>query len=205
MTSQKEELTTDTSSLLILGSGSSARRELLRSAGLNPDKIERPNVDESPEPNESPRHYVMRVARLKASSIPSDKRSYLITADTTVTVGKRSLLKTSDEIKAEEYLRLLSGRRHAVFTAFCVKHNDLIILKLVKTVLKMRILTNEEIRAYIECREWVGCAGAYRIQGRAKGFFPFISGCYSNIVGLPLPSLIGVLRAMGFFKKYYNE
>jgi len=205
MTSQKEELTTDTSRLLILGSGSSARKELLLSAGLNPDKIERPNVDECPKPSESPRHYVSRVARLKARAIPCDKRSYLITADTTVAVGKRFLLKTSDEIKAEEYLRLLSGRRHSVFTAFCVKHNNLIILKLVKTVLKMRLLTKEEIRTYIECREWVGCAGGYSIQGRAKSFFPFISGCYSNIVGLPLPSLMGVLRAIGFFKKYYDE
>ena len=77
----------------------------------------------------------------------------------------------------------------------------LINLKLVKTVLKMRLLTEEEIKAYIESREWVGCAGAYSIQGRAKCFFPFISGCYSNVVGLPLPSLVGVLRAAGFYKK----
>ena len=67
--------------------------------------------------------------------------------------------------------------------------------------MKMRLLTEDEIKAYIDSREWVGCAGAYSIQGRAKGFFPFISGCYSNVVGLPLPSLIGVLSAMGFYKK----
>ena len=201
MTSQKGELTTDTNKLLILGSGSIARKELLSSVGITPDKVETPDVDESPKFNENPLHYVSRVARLKATAISCDKRSYLITADTTVAVGKRALIKTSDQIIAEKYLRLLSGRRHSVFTAFCVKHNDLIKLKLVKTVLKMRLLTEEEIRAYIESREWVGCAGAYSIQGRAKCFFPLISGCYSNIVGLPLPSLIGVLRAMGFYKK----
>ena len=65
----------------------------------------------------------------------------------------------------------------------------------------MRLLTNEEIRAYIQSGEWVGCAGAYSIQGRAKCFFPFISGCYSNVVGLPLPSLMGVLNAMGYYNK----
>ncbi len=201
MISQKGELITDTSKLLILGSGSIARKELMSSVGLIPDKVEIPNVDESVKLNESPRHYVSRVANLKASAISCDKRAYLITADTTVTVGRRFLIKTSDEMRAEEYLRLLSGRRHSVFTAFCVRHNDLIILKLVKTVLKMRLLTEDEIKAYIDSREWVGCAGAYSIQGRAKGFFPFISGCYSNVVGLPLPSLIGVLSAMGFYKK----
>ena len=198
---QKGELTTDISKLLILGSGSSARNELLSSVGLIPDKIMIPDVDESIEPNESPRHYVSRVATSKANAIYTERMSYLITADTTVTVGRRFLIKTSDPMRAEEYLRLLSGRRHNVFTAFCVKHNDLIILKLVKTVLKMRLLTEDEIKAYIDSREWVGCAGAYSIQGRAKCFFPFVSGCYSNVVGLPLPSLIGVLRTMGFYKK----
>ena len=64
-----------------------------------------------------------------------DKQSYLITADTTVTVGRRFLIKTSDKSTAEEYLRLLSGRRHSVYTAFCVKHDDFIISKLRKTVL----------------------------------------------------------------------
>ncbi len=186
--------------MLVLGSGSVARKELLSSVGLVPHKIETPNVDESLKPSESPRQYVCRVATLKASEISCDNGSYLITADTTVAVGKRLLLKTSDEIRASEYLRLLSGRRHSVFTAFCVKHNDLINLKLVKTVLKMRSLTEKEIGAYIESGEWVGCAGGYSIQGRAKCFFPFISGCYSNIVGLPLPSLIGVLSAMGFYR-----
>ena len=201
MTSQRDELTTDTSKLLILGSGSSARKELLSSVGIVPDKIETPDVNESIKINESPRDYVRRIATLKAESISAEKRSYLITADTTVTVGRRFLLKTSDELRAKEYLRLLSGRRHSVFTAFCVKHNDVIILKLVKTVMKMRLLTEEDIRTYIASREWVGCAGAYSIQGRAKCFFPFISGCYSNVVGLPLPSLLGVLSGMGFYKK----
>ena len=175
MTLQKEELTTDISNLLILGSGSTARKELLSSVGLIPDRVETPDVDESVKLNESPRDYVRRIATLKANTISCERQSYLITADTIVTVGRRLLIKTSDEIRAEEYLRLLSGRRHSVFTAYCVKHNDLIILKLVKTVLKMRLLTESEIRSYIESREWVGCAGAFSIQGKAKCFFPFIS------------------------------
>ncbi len=137
----------------------------------------------------------------KASSIVSEKQSYLITADTIVTVGTRLLMKTSDETRAKEYLNLLSGRRHSVYTAFCVKHRGSINFKLVRTVLKMKLLTEKEIMAYIAFREWVGCAGGYSIQGRAKCFFPFISGCYSNVIGLPLPSLIGVLSALGYYKK----
>ena len=201
MTLQKEESTTDISKMLILGSGSSARKELLNSVGIVPDKVKVPEVDESPRAYENPRHYVKRIAIEKANSIVSEKQSYLITADTIVTVGKRLLIKPSGEERAKEYLNLLSGRRHSVYTAFCVKHRGSINFKLVRTVLKMRLLTEEEITAYIACGEWIGCAGAYSIQGRAKSFFPFISGCYSNVVGLPLPSLIGVLIGLGFYKK----
>ncbi len=198
---QKEELTTDTSKMLILGSGSSARKELLKSVGIVPDRVEIPDVDESPKVNENPRHYVKRIAIEKANSIVSERQSYLITADTIVTVRKRLLMKTSNRERVEEYLNLLSGRRHSVYTAFCVKHRGIINFKLVGTILKMRLLTEKEIIAYIACGEWIGCAGGYSIQGRAKCFFPFISGCYSNVVGLPLPSLIGVLRALGYYKK----
>ena len=109
--------------MLILGSGSVARKELLNSVGLYPQRIEIPNVDESLLPNELPRDYVKRVAKKKADAIPSDNKYFLITADTIVTKGRRLLPKTSDDIKAKEYLRLLSGRRHSVYTAFCVKHN----------------------------------------------------------------------------------
>ena len=192
MISQKEELTTDTSRMLILGSGSSARKELLNSVGLVPDRVEHPNVDESLKANETPRHYVKRIAIEKANSITIEQQSYLITADTIVTVGRRLLTKTSNQKRALEYLNILSGRRHCVYTAFCVKHRGLINLKLVRTVLKMRLLTEKEIMAYISSGEWVDCAGGYSIQGRAKCFFPFLSGCYSNVVGLPLPCLIGV-------------
>ena len=187
--------------MLILGSGSKARKELLISVGVVPDKVVTPDVDETPKANENPRQYVKRVAIEKARSIFSEMESYLITADTIVTVGKRILIKTSDETRAKEYLNLLSGRRHSVYSAFCVKHRGSINVKLVRTVLKMRLLTEKEIMAYIACREWVGCAGGYSIQGKAKCFFPFLSGCYSNVVGLPLPTLIGVLNSMGFYKK----
>ncbi len=63
----------------------------------------------------------------------------------------------------------------------------------------MRLLNEKDKNSYIDSREWVGCAGGYSIQGRAKSFFPYISGCFSNVVGLPLPKLICVLSGMGFF------
>ena len=175
-----------------------ARLELLSSVGLAPDKIEVPSIDESLKQNETPRKYVMRVAKEKALSITTNDTDFLITADTIVTKGRNILISTDDEIKARQYLKSLSGRRHNVFTAFCIKHNGLLNLNLVKTSLKMCLLNEKEINEYIASKEWVGCAGAYSTQGRAKMFFPFISGCFSNVIGLPIPKLVSVLKGIGF-------
>ena len=187
--------------MLILGSSSVARKELLGSVGLVPSKIEAPGIDENLKVGEKPENYVKRIALDKANSISADKRCFLITADTIVTVGRRVLLKTFDEIEAAEYLRVLAGRRHKVLTAFCVKHNGIVSLNLVKTSLKMRLLTEKEINVYIASGEWEGSAGGYSIQGKAKSFFPFISGCFSNVIGLPIPKLISVLNGLGFYQK----
>ena len=81
-----------------------------------------------------------------------------------------------------------------------MKHNGILSSNLVRTSLKMRLLSTKEIKDYIACKEWVGSAGAYRIQGRAKTFIPFISGCFSNVVGLPIPKLVSVLKGRGFYR-----
>ena len=94
MISRKVESTTDTSELLILGSGSIARNALLESIGLVPDKIVIPNVDEKIRLNENALRYAKRIAVEKANAISLEKRSYLITADTVVVAGKRIFLKT---------------------------------------------------------------------------------------------------------------
>ncbi len=200
MISQKEELTIGINKTLVLGSGSVARKNLLVSVGLTPDIIVAPDIDESLKPNESPRNYVMRMANEKANAISVDNKYCLITADTIVNAGNQVLNKTSDELKAYEYLKLLSGRRHNVLTAFCVKHNGFVLSKLVKTSLRMKLLSESEIKAYISSGEWIGCSGAYSIQGRAKAFFPLISGCFSNVIGLPLPKLINVINGLGLLK-----
>ena len=65
----------------------------------------------------------------------------------------------------------------------------------------MKRLTEHEIKSYIETNEWKGMAGAYGIQGSAEKFIQFISGSYTNIVGLPLNQVYGSLNSIG----YYNE
>ena len=58
--------------------------------------------------------------------------------------------------------------------------------RVVTTVVAFKRLTVSEIDAYIVGGEWHGKAGGYAIQGRAAAFVRFLSGSYSNVVGLPL-------------------
>ena len=58
------------------------------------------------------------------------------------------------------------------------------------TQVYFRELSRTEITAYIASGETSDKAGAYGIQGRGAAFVRRIEGCYFNVVGLPLASLV---------------
>ena len=187
----------------ILGSSSPRRLELLRQINFCPNEIFKPEINEDPQKKELPILYVKRMAREKMDVVkkifPND---LILTADTIVYVGRRIIDKTNEQSKAIKILELLSGRRHKVSTAFNLYCKDKIdSLRVVTSVVKMKRLTDIEIKSYIETNEWKGKAGAYGIQGYAEKFIQFISGSYSNIVGLPLNQVYGSLNSIG----YYDE
>ena len=187
----------------ILGSSSPRRLELLKQINFYPNEIFKPEINEDPQKKELPILYVKRMAKEKMGVVkkkfPND---LILTADTIVYVGRRIIDKTNEKSKAIKFLELLSGRRHRVSTAFNLYCKDKIdSLRVVTSVVKMKRLTDNEIKSYIESNEWKGKAGAYGIQGSAEKFIQFISGSYTNIVGLPLNQVYGSLNSIG----YYNE
>ena len=62
----------------------------------------------------------------------------------------------------------------------------------------MILKNGEEIDHYIKSGEWRGKSGGYAIQGRASMFIPFISGSYTNVVGLPLVETLALFNSVGF-------
>ena len=184
--------------MLILASASKARLELLESVGITPDKILNTNIDETPKKSEKPLDYVSRIALEKNKSIKKKKIEIVLTADTVVALGRRILQKPNDEEEALYFLNLLSGRRHKVYTSICIFYKEKYYQKNVKTTLKMKRLSDDEKKCYLLTDEWKGKAGGYSIQGAASYFFPFISGSYSNVVGLPLTETVGMLLGVGF-------
>jgi len=182
---------------LILGSASPRRRELLGQLGLTPAEVRTPDIDETPVKGEPARDYVARMAREKAAILGCAADEVILTADTTVTCGRRILGKPADAKEAAEFLWLLSGRRHHVLTAVAVRTSAGLRERLVDTVVKFRPLSNAEVNGYLASGEWQGKAGGYAIQGLAGAFIPWIQGSFTGVVGLPLAETALLLRAAG--------
>ncbi len=183
---------------LILGSGSPRRRDLLAQIGVVADDIRPPDIDEDPLPRELPRPYCARIAQAKAAAVDAVPDDIVLCADTTVALGRRILGKPTDEAEARRFLQMLSGRRHNVITAVAVRRGERIWERDVVTAVKLKRLSDAEIDWYLGTGDWQGKAGGYAIQGPAGAFVPWINGCFTAVVGLPLTETAGLLQAAGY-------
>lgn len=181
----------------ILGSGSPRRLELLAQIGIVPNAVRPPDIDEDPLKNELPRPYCARISREKVAAVDAGADDIVLCADTTVALGRRILGKPANRAEAEAFLRMLSGRRHKVITAVAVKRGERVWERDVQSVVKMKVVSDQEIRAYLDTNDWQGKAGGYAIQGPAGALIPWISGSFTGIVGLPLAETANLLRAAG--------
>jgi septum formation protein len=188
---------------LVLASQSVGRLDMLKQMGLKPDHITPADIDEAEGKNELPRDLVQRLALQKLQKIiPRFENAVIIAADSVVAVGRRILPKAEDDDTVAACLKLMSGRRHRVYTSVAVARNEngqtvKLIQKTALSLVKFKCLTMDEIAAYVSTREGVGKAGGYTAQGKAAAFMPWMSGSVSNIIGLPLFETRNILLAMG--------
>lgn len=186
---------------LVLASASDRRRVLLEQIGIVPDQILPSEIDESPEPGETPRLQAIRLAECKRQKV-ADKVSdaYILAADTIVAIGTRALPKATDREVAIQCLKRLSGRSHRVYTAISVSAPDgRATSRLVQTRLHCKRLTARDIVHLVEAGDWHDKAGAYAIQGHAAAFIKSINGSYSAVMGLPLYETRSALEGLGYF------
>lgn len=182
----------------VLGSGSPRRLDLLAQLGVRPDAIRPPDIDETPRKGETPRPYCARMAQEKAAAVAAGENDIVLCADTTVALGRRILGKPADAGEAAQFLHALSGRRHRVITAVAVRRGDRSWCREVVSHVRVKRLSDTEVKAYLATGDWQGKAGAYAIQGPAGAFIPWISGSFSAIVGLPLAETATLLQAAGY-------
>ena len=183
---------------LILASASPRRLDLLRQIGIVPDGVLAPDIDETPRKDELPRLLAQRLARAKAVAA-AQPGALVLAADTVVACGRRVLPKAATSAEVVACLRLLSGRRHHVLTCIVLIAPDgRRTERVADSVVGFARLTEAQLRGYAECGEGEGKAGGYAIQGRAAAFVRFLSGSYSNVVGLPLFETAQLLRGAGY-------
>jgi len=181
----------------LLASASPRRRELLRNAGFDFD-VQPSQVVEEIKPGESPEEFARRAAREKAMQVAasSPAGSLVLGADTVVVIDGETLGKPSNREDATRMLQFLSGRTHQVHTGVCLVRapGQIEALEHATTLVTFRELDEEEIRRYVESGEPMDKAGAYAVQGLASKFVTRILGCYSNVVGLPVALVYGILK-----------
>jgi len=182
---------------LVLASASPRRLDLLRQVGLEPAEIDPADLDETPAARELPRAYALRMARSKlAVVVPRHPGAVVLAADSVVVCSRRILPKAETEAEARVCLGRLSGRRHRVLGAVAVGFPDgTVRTRLVETIVRFKRLEPAELDDYLRSGEWRGKAGGYAIQGRAARFVDFLSGSYSNVVGLPLFETVQLLKS----------
>ena len=188
------------STKLVLASASPRRLDLLRQAGIEPDCVVPADIDETPLKAETPDKHALRVAIEKARAVaPAHPGAFVLAADTVVGCGRRILPKAEDEATARRCLELISGRRHRVLGGIALVAPDgRTATRLVESAVVFKRLSVAEIDAYLASGEWHGKAGGYAIQGRAAAYIRFLSGSYSNVVGLSLYDVHQMLTGFGW-------
>lgn len=173
----------------VLASASPRRADLLRAAAFE-FRVIVPDVDERARDGETPEACAQRLAEAKARAVIERAAGELVLgADTIVVVDHACLGKPADAADAARMLRLLAGRVHRVVTGVALCGPEAGICRVETTLVHVAALTDEDIAWYVASGEPMDKAGAYAIQGLASRFITRIEGSYSNVVGLPIPTV----------------
>lgn len=187
-------------SSLLLASASPRRLELLAQVGVKPVAVTPPEIDERRLRGETPRRTALRLANSKAEAVwKAGDDTFVVGADTIVSLGGRTFGKPSEESDARAMLLRLSGRSHHVVTGVAViapdgRRAD----RLAEARVRFKRLDDRDIERQIASGEWRGASGAYRIQGMAGAWVVALTGSYTAVVGLPLYETLALLSGLGF-------
>ncbi len=187
---------------IYLASSSPRREQILKDIGL--DFVISPPINFQEELNgANPGVVVCGNALGKAKEVSDKhKKSIVIGCDTIVTFNNEILGKPLTSDNAYMMLKKLSGNCHCVFSGLAVIdtqiHKELVGYD--KTEVKFKVLTETEIRDYVESGGPLDKAGAYGIQECGEKFVESIKGSYSNVVGLPKELLVRFLTELKMYK-----
>jgi len=184
---------------LLLASESVRRVDLLTTAGY---EFEATKSGFRELMLENPAETVEANAKGKALAVARDPDTVVLGADTIVygpdlPRGGRILGQARDGEEVRQFIEVLQGRTHEVYSGVAVVRGEVLTLRHAATTVHMRALGPTEISSYVRYAEGVGKAGGYALQGRAASFVEWIAGDYTNVVGLPLALTGRMLASAG--------
>lgn len=179
-----------------MASASPRRKQLFELLGISslclPADIEEPITNE--KPYVQAKNNALNKARAISAKVNSS--ALIVASDTVVSINGRILGKPEDESQAREFLRILSGNTHYVYSSICLCTQNRYLCDYERSKVVFGSLSDTEIDDYVRTREPMDKAGAYGIQGYGSQFIDNISGCYFNIMGLPIRLFYKLLREM---------
>jgi septum formation protein len=185
---------------LVLASQSPRRRQLLEQSGLDFEVVApSAHAECGVCSSESTGELVARLAFQKAADVATkvSGSAVIIACDTVADIMGRVLGKPHNREHAEEMLRMLSGREHAVYSGLCVLPvpGGTPIVEVEKSVLYMQPLSEAQIEQYLDSDAWAGKSGAFGYQDNHP-WLQLLSGTADNVVGLPMDNLQRVLARL---------
>lgn len=142
------------------------------------------------------------LAELKALKVSNRNSDALVLgSDSIVELQDGRLLdKPENRAEAAEHLRLLSGRRHYLYSAAVIAEAGQPVWRFVdRATMHVRPLSESFIDTYLD-REWdevQWCVGVYRVEGPGAQLFSRIEGSHFTVMGLPLLPVLDYLRTRG--------
>jgi nucleoside triphosphate pyrophosphatase len=171
---------------LVLASRSPQRKAILEQLGIR-FEIQVPEVEELTVG--AAEMVVLENARRKAQAVAGER---VLGVDTEVLIDGELLGKAATPEEARRYLERLSGRTHTVLSGLCLLEGETERSGVADTLVTFRTLSPQLVQWYVDTGEWRERAGAYAIQGHGAALVERIDGDYWNVVGLPVPLLLGL-------------
>jgi septum formation protein len=184
---------------IVLASGSPRRQDLLRALGLRFEVLP-VDIDESPLDGEAAEPLVRRLSQSKAATaltLRGDDGALVVAADTVVVLDGVVLGKPADAAENRAFLNRLSGRVHHVLTGHTLLRDGQRETVVVDTEVRMRALDGGEVDRYVATGEGLDKAGGYAIQGRGSALVERVDGCYFNVVGLSVATVVQAAARLG--------
>jgi len=184
---------------IILASASEQRKTFFEILGLPfrviPADLDE-NLDNSLELHLAVEKLAMEKAKKVSSTLEKTKKTWVLGADTVISLDGTVFGKPQDREHARKMLLSLQGQSHKVISAISLINEAKNVLDCCSntSIVSFSPMTEDEINWYLDTNEWKGAAGAYKIQGLASCFITNINGSYSSIVGLPLKEFYDILK-----------